>query len=82
MFHGSIAGKKEGTTSIEQISAVYGKQAVVVSIDPRRVYVTDPASVSAEGGRRGIEGNNTVGKRRQWSCPLTPAACTSLTPHR
>lgn len=47
MCHGSIAGKKEGTTSIEQISAVYGKQAVVVSIDPRRVYVTDPTSVSA-----------------------------------
>ena len=47
MLHGSIAGKKDGTTSIEQISAVYGKQAVVVSIDPRRVYVTDPTSVSA-----------------------------------
>ena len=31
-----------GSSSIEQISEVYGRQAVVVSIDPRRVYVTDP----------------------------------------
>ena len=30
---------KDGTTSIEQISARYGVQAVVVSIDPKRVYV-------------------------------------------
>ena len=39
------SGQKTGTTSIEQISAVYGKQAVVVSIDPRRVYVSDPSQV-------------------------------------
>ncbi len=31
--------KKSGTSAIEQISAVYGNQAVVISIDPRRVYV-------------------------------------------
>lgn len=36
--------KGDGSTSIEQISKVYGKQAVVVSIDPRRVWVKDPAS--------------------------------------
>ncbi|KAF8059384.1 HISN4 [Scenedesmus sp. PABB004] len=34
----------DGSTAIEQISAVYGKQAVVVSIDPRRVYVADPGA--------------------------------------
>jgi imidazole glycerol phosphate synthase subunit HisF len=39
------SGKADGTSSIEQISAVYGKQAVVVSIDPRRVYVSDPSMV-------------------------------------
>ena len=34
------AGKKlAGTTAIEQISRAYGNQAVVVSIDPKRVYV-------------------------------------------
>ncbi len=33
------SGKKSGSSSIEQISAVYGAQAVVISVDPRRVYV-------------------------------------------
>ncbi|KAH9267217.1 imidazoleglycerol phosphate synthase, cyclase subunit [Batrachochytrium salamandrivorans] len=32
-------GVKYGDTSIEQISKAYGAQAVVVSVDPRRVYV-------------------------------------------
>ncbi|KAI5821473.1 hypothetical protein BZA77DRAFT_299663 [Pyronema omphalodes] len=37
------AGKKlNGTTAIEQISGAYGNQAVVVSVDPRRVYVSSP----------------------------------------
>jgi glutamine amidotransferase/cyclase len=35
-------GKKTGNSSIEQISIVYGAQAVVISVDPRRVYVQDP----------------------------------------
>lgn len=35
-------GKKTGTSSIEQISMVYGAQAVVISVDPRRVYVESP----------------------------------------
>lgn len=33
------SGAKTGTTSIETISRVYGVQAVVISIDPKRVYV-------------------------------------------
>lgn len=33
-----------GTTAIEQISKAYGNQAVVVSVDPRRVYVPNPES--------------------------------------
>ncbi|KAF9535403.1 imidazoleglycerol phosphate synthase [Crepidotus variabilis] len=37
-------GKKDGTSAIETIAHAYGKQAVVVSIDPRRVYVDNPAS--------------------------------------
>ena len=32
----------KGTTAIEMISAAYGNQAVVVSIDPKRVYVKSP----------------------------------------
>ena len=35
--------KKDGSTAIEQISIVYGAQAVVISVDPRRVYVHEPA---------------------------------------
>jgi imidazole glycerol-phosphate synthase len=33
-----------GKTAIEQISAAYGNQAVVISVDPRRVYVPSPSS--------------------------------------
>jgi imidazole glycerol phosphate synthase glutamine amidotransferase subunit len=35
-------GEKSGKSSIEQISRVYGNQAVVISIDPKRVYVNSP----------------------------------------
>jgi len=38
-------GRKTGLSSIEQISEVYGAQAVVISIDPRRVYVRSPDEV-------------------------------------
>ncbi|KAL5583629.1 hypothetical protein UlMin_016071 [Ulmus minor] len=38
-------GVKTGKSSLEQISRVYGNQAVVVSIDPRRVYLKDPKDV-------------------------------------
>jgi glutamine amidotransferase/cyclase len=31
-----------GNTAIEQISKAYGNQAVVVSVDPKRVYITKP----------------------------------------
>jgi glutamine amidotransferase/cyclase len=33
-----------GKTAIEQISKAYGNQAVVVSVDPKRVYVADPST--------------------------------------
>lgn len=37
------SGKKlTGKTSIESISKAYGNQAVVISVDPRRVYVSNP----------------------------------------
>lgn len=34
--------KATGETAIEQIAKVYGAQAVVISVDPRRVYVNSP----------------------------------------
>lgn len=38
----NAGGKLTGKTAIELISNAYGKQAVVVSIDPKRVYVNKP----------------------------------------
>ncbi|PID72323.1 MAG: imidazole glycerol phosphate synthase HisHF [Desulfobulbus propionicus] len=35
-------GRATGLSSIEQIARVYGNQAVVISVDPRRVYVNAP----------------------------------------
>ncbi len=40
------SGDKNGCSSIEQISMVYGAQAVVVSVDPRRIYVSFPDETS------------------------------------
>ncbi len=39
-------GTATGQSAIEQISRVYGSQAVVISIDPRRVYVSSPDAVA------------------------------------
>ncbi len=36
------SGTRTGTSAIESISRVYGNQAVVISVDPRRVYVHSP----------------------------------------
>ncbi len=35
-------GQKTGESAIEEISRVYGSQAVVISVDPRRVYISSP----------------------------------------
>ncbi len=39
-------GRRTGQSSIEVISRVYGNQAVVVSVDPRRVYVSSADKVN------------------------------------
>ncbi len=39
---------KTGKSAIEEIARVYGNQAVVISIDPRRVYVKSPNAVNHE----------------------------------
>lgn len=53
-----------GDSSIEQISSVYGAQAVVVSIDPRRVWVADPAACPHETVESASTGPN--GERFCW----------------
>ena len=40
-------GVKTGETSIELISKVYGVQAVVISIDPKRVYIPNSSNSSS-----------------------------------
>ena len=51
-------GEKTGRTAIEQISRVYGSQAVVISIDPRRVYVPSPEAAPHRVIRTAIPGPN------------------------
>lgn len=51
-------GKKSGKSSIEQISFVYGAQAVVISIDPRRVYVKSPGQTSHNTVKTAFPGPN------------------------
>ncbi len=49
-------GKKTGKSSLEQISMVYGNQAVVVSVDPRRIYVKNPDDTHHHAIRTDIPG--------------------------
>jgi glutamine amidotransferase/cyclase len=57
-------GKMTGKSSIEQISEVYGAQAVVISIDPRRVYLSSPDNVGHHVIETDIKGPN--GERYCW----------------
>ncbi|XP_034679374.1 imidazole glycerol phosphate synthase hisHF, chloroplastic isoform X2 [Vitis riparia] len=57
-------GVKTGKTSLEQISRVYGNQAVVVSIDPRRVYVNAPDDIEFKAVRVTNPGPN--GEEYAW----------------
>lgn len=41
-------GVKTGKTSIETISHIYGAQAVVISIDPKRVYIKSRGEISGK----------------------------------
>lgn len=50
------SGMKSGLSSIEQISKVYGAQAVVISVDPRRVYVHKPEETQRHTIRTEMKG--------------------------
>ncbi|KAB8346008.1 hypothetical protein FH972_023060 [Carpinus fangiana] len=53
------SGKQlSGKTAIETISKAYGNQAVVVSVDPRRVYVADPSDTPRNTIRTRFPGPN------------------------
>uniref|UniRef100_A0A7S3DLQ0 Imidazole glycerol phosphate synthase hisHF n=1 Tax=Entomoneis paludosa TaxID=265537 RepID=A0A7S3DLQ0_9STRA len=83
--------KKSGDSSIEMISKVYGVQAVVVSIDPKRVYVksrdegdSKHVVVDVEKGQEGPNGESlcwyqcTVkgGREARDICAVTVAKAT------
>ncbi|OCC15466.1 Imidazole glycerol phosphate synthase subunit [Dissulfuribacter thermophilus] len=57
-------GNPTGNSSIETISRVYGNQAVVISIDPRRVYVASPEDTKHPVIETKIPGPN--GERYCW----------------
>jgi len=66
------AGKQaDGTSSIECISKKYGRQAVVISVDPRRMYVADPAATTHNCVEVGLPGGTPLGpngERYAWYC--------------
>ncbi|KAF9362224.1 Histidine biosynthesis bifunctional protein hisB [Mortierella sp. NVP85] len=39
----ALGGRGDGTSAIETIAHAYGSQAVVISVDPKKVYVHSPA---------------------------------------
>ena len=57
-------GKATGRSAIEEIARVYGNQAVVISIDPRRVYIKSPGDVDHQVIETAIPGPN--GERYCW----------------
>lgn len=72
-------GVCDGTSAIEQISGRYGKQAVVVSIDPRRVYLSDPSACPQ--GHTPIELPEPAGERLHTDHMFT-SSCMSACCHR
>ncbi|EDQ89824.1 uncharacterized protein MONBRDRAFT_16620 [Monosiga brevicollis MX1] len=52
------SGMQTGKSSIETISAVYGSQAVVISVDPTRVYVQSPSDVKHHTIKTSVPGPN------------------------
>jgi glutamine amidotransferase/cyclase len=57
-------GGADGESAIEQIATLYGNQAVVISVDPRRVYVGSPADTERTVIETEIPGPN--GERFCW----------------
>ena len=57
-------GRRTGKSAIEQIARVYGSQAVVISVDPRRVYVPSPEAAGHPVIETDVTGPN--GERYCW----------------
>ena len=59
------SGKLDGTSAIETIANAYGRQAVVVSIDPRRTYV-DPSTYNGPYNSELVYGKENEGGKAWW----------------
>jgi len=57
-----LGGVPDGSTSIEKINKVYGAQAVVISVDPRRIYLDTDEEV-AEAKSKGYQVFDVVDER-------------------
>ncbi|KAF9270159.1 imidazole glycerol phosphate synthase HisHF [Marasmius fiardii PR-910] len=55
----SDPSKGDGTSAIETIAHAYGRQAVVVSIDPKRIYVDDPEKYDGPGKNELVYGKDS-----------------------
>lgn len=60
--------KGDGGSCIEQIAHVYGRQAVVISIDPRRVWVDAPAVAGAHAAACVESPQGAVGPKGERFC--------------
>ena len=58
-------GKPDGTSAIETIANAYGRQAVVVSIDPRRKYI-DPSAYDGPYKSELVYGQGSEGGKAWW----------------
>ncbi|RMZ82095.1 hypothetical protein DV737_g2152, partial [Chaetothyriales sp. CBS 132003] len=61
-------GKGDGMSGIETISSAYGRQAVVVSVDPKRVYVRSPDEAKSHTciKTEDLRGGDDAGKEYVW----------------
>jgi glutamine amidotransferase/cyclase len=64
-------GERDGTSAIETIAAAYGRQAVVVSIDPKRAYVDAATYDGPHTIIRGAPGSSEEGKAWWYQCTVS-----------
>jgi glutamine amidotransferase/cyclase len=73
-------GKTDGTSAIETIAHAYGAQAVVVSIDPRRVYVDPDTYDGPYKGELVISTPDGPDDRKAWWYQCTVSGGRELRP--
>ncbi|KAI0274713.1 hypothetical protein BC834DRAFT_815431 [Gloeopeniophorella convolvens] len=67
----AAGGRGDGASAIEAIARVYGRQAVVVSVDPRRVYVDAAAYDGPRAGELVRGAGEEEGKAWWYQCTVS-----------